>query len=322
MKHNDVFAFLNYTRRKDPIGGSTSVPEYNLVAQRAVFEFFKKVMGLPSQYQKGARDPVEGFGLNMISEEKVRPLKVTGYQLTMSVNGADYPADYFRKAACYTVEDERSITVPFVNDAKFNERRTTVLDPPSATDPVGNLDATVMRFLPDTLNPVYIDYIKYPTSPVMGYVVDYETGEIIYVDRGAYCQVVTPGSNGAHITIAVASVEIGDYFTQTGDTKEDVMRALVININANTLYHKVKAVYDGEKIVLIDGTLSYGGLLTTVSGGLIINKSNSFTDWSVQFDWEDDNEAMNDIIDIMLDNMGISTRDVPIVQWANKEQAK
>ncbi len=328
MDHETFYNFLNYLRRKDPIGDTISIPEYNTIADISVFKFFKKIIGAPEQYQKGARDPVFGKGLNDISEEKLRPLKVLPTALVIDANGyADYPADYFRHGPCgYTYTSgstTRNIEIQFVNDAKFKERDVTTLDPPALLDPVANLHATKIRFLPKSLTgaAVKLEYIKFPTTPVMGYVVDADTGENIYVNRGAYIEILTPGDAGDVITVTVGAVTLGDYTTLSGDTAEDVMKGLRDDINIETLTHNVKAVYDGTKVVLIDLSDTYVALTTSPTGNITLNKTN-FTVWSVQFDWENDIEAMNDIAEIMLDMMGISNRDIPLQQWAEQQQVK
>lgn len=329
MKLSTVYLYLNYIRRKDPIGGSISIPQLNTLFPIVAFKFFKKIFGLPEQYQKGARDPILGFGLNNISEEKICPLKVLPATLSIdSVGYADYPAEYFYKAACYYVYSipspgtgTRDIQVPFVNDAKFNERRTTVLDPPQLKDPVANLHSVNIRFLPTDLETAYLEYIKFPTTPVMGYVIDSTTAENIYVNKGAYCEILTPGSAGDTVTLLVGAVTLGSYTTISGDTADDVMIGLNAAVNVGTLSHNVKAVYDGEKIVLIDLGETYITLTATPTGGITLNKTN-FTQWSTQFDWENDVDSMNDICEMLLEMMGISNRDIPITQWAAQEAQK
>jgi len=88
MKINNLYSYLDYIRRKDPIGDTVNVPEFNLLCKLAVFKYFNKIFGMPAEYQKGARDPVFGFGLNEISEEKIRPLKKV-----ISVGGTGEGAD-------------------------------------------------------------------------------------------------------------------------------------------------------------------------------------------------------------------------------------
>lgn len=327
MKINELYSFCNYIRRKDPIGGSISIPEFNTLCKIVAFQFFKKIMGLPEQYQKGARDPIMGYGLNAISEEKIRPLKALPTSLNIDVNGfSDYPVDYFRHGPCYYTYTNlgvaRNISIPFVNDAKFSERINTVLDPPSLTDPVGNLHSVKLRFLPITLSgqTVKLEYIKLPTEPVMGYVIDDSTAENIYVDKGAYCQILTAGNAGDTITLQSSTTVFGSYTVSAGDTPEDIMIGLVNDINQDTLSHNVQAIYDGDKVVLIDLNLAYTTLTTIPVGGITLNKSN-FTTWSIQFDWQNDIEAMTEISEMLLDKMGISNRDMNIVQWSEKEKA-
>lgn len=329
MKINTLHSYLNYLRRKDPIGGSISVPEFNTLCEIVVFQYFRKIVGLPVEYQKGARDPVNGKGLNDISEEKLRPLKVLPTSIVVDANGyADYPADYFRHGPCgyvYTAGSViRNIMVPFVNDDKFKERQTTVLDPPSLFDPVANLHTTKIRFLPVSLAgvDVKLEYIKFPTKPVMGYVIDIDTAETVYVENGACIQVTAPGVAGNTITASSGATAFGAYTVLANDTAEEVMRGLMDAINVNTLAYGVKAVYDGEKIVLVDShTTPYTTLTVATTGSVAVVKTN-FSNWSVQFDWEDDIESMNEIAEMLLDRMGISNRDIPIVQYAEKEQAK
>ena len=329
MKLNTLFSYLNYVRRKDPIGGSISIPEFTVLCEIVAFQFFRKITGLPSEYQKGARDPIIGKGLNDISEEKLRPLKVLPTTIAIDVDGyANYPEDYFRHGPCgymYTSgSTTRKIMIPFVNDDKFKERETTTIDPPSLLDPIANLHSTKIRFLPASISgqAVKLEYIKFPTSPVMGYVVDADTAEKIYVENGAYIEILTPGAAGDVITVTSGATTFGTYTIQSGDTAEDVMLGLRDDINIDTLSHNVKAVYDGEKVVLVDSSVTpYVTLTTAPTGGITLNKTN-FSIWSTQFDWENDIEAMNEIAEMLLSRMGISNRDIPIVQYAEQERTK
>ncbi len=167
MKINQLFDYLNYVRRKDPMGDTISPEEFNLNCQVAVYKFFSKLFGLPSQYQKGARDSVSGFGMNQVSEERIKPLKVFNTSVTVDAGGlGNYPANYFRHSSCYRVYvpggalPNRNVPIPFVSDQEFEDRNTTLLDPPSFKDPVGNLGATKMRFLPTNVATVYLSYIR------------------------------------------------------------------------------------------------------------------------------------------------------------------
>jgi hypothetical protein len=323
MKINEVYNYLNYIGRKDPLGKSFSIPEFILNCQLVVFEYFKKIMGLPDQYQKGARDPVIGFGLNTISEEKIRPLKVLPTSIAVDSNGyANYPIDYFRKSSCYYLDGTTKINISFFNDSKFDERGASVIDPPSLSDPIANLQKEKICFEPKNMTPVYLRYIKYPTKPIMGYVTDIDTAEDVYVDNGAYLKILNPGFEGDTVTIFKDNaVQIGTYTVVASDTAEDVMKALVLVVNANSLIHSIKAVYDGEKIVFIDniGTNQY---LVRSFGGGITGIATDFSHWSTQFDWENDVESMNDIAEMLIDRMGISNRDVNLIQWAAKEEQK
>ena len=128
------------------------------------------------------------------------------------------------------------------------------------------------------------------------------------------------GAVGTYIAIS-SSVVLGAYTIQNGDTAEDMMRGLLADVNADTPTHSVTAVWDGEKLVFIDATESYTTLYVNVDGATTYTKED-FTAWSTQFYWEDDIEAMNDIAEILLDQMGISSRDIPLVQWAAKEKAE
>lgn len=338
MNHGQLYQFLNYLRRKDAIGDTISGDEYNRIAPIVAYKLFKKYMGLPEQYQKGSRDAVFGLGLNAISEEKIKPLKTLPVGLTLNTLPpvapgtlsidvyASYPADYFRHGSLFYLyingSTSRTIQIPVVNDSKFNERRVTTLDPPSLIDPVANLQAEYIRFAPAGLagQVIYLEYVKLPTEPVMGYVVNSDTGELIYVDHGAYCQILTPGTVGNVITLTVGAVTLGSYTVVSGDTAEDVMLGLRDDINTETLTHNVTAVYDGTKIVLIDAGETYTTLTASPTGIITLNKAN-FTSWSTQFDWENDIESMNEIAELMLDMMGISNRDMNLVQWAEKEKA-
>jgi phage tail sheath gpL-like len=156
----------------------------------------------------------------------------------------------------------------------------------------------------------------------MGFAVDNTTADIVYVEHGATCKVLTATTAGGVLTLYVGAVTLGSYTVVAGDSVEEVMQGLTDAINADYTTHQVKAIFDGEQIVLADNELlTYSTLQTGVGVGITIEKTN-FTAWSTQFDWENDIESMVEISEIMLDIMGISNRDTNIVQWAEKEKAQ
>jgi hypothetical protein len=140
------------------------------------------------------------------------------------------------------------------------------------------------------------------------------------VEHGAFLQINNPGNAGDVVALQKDhGIEIGTYTVLAGDIAEDVMRGLVASVNSGILSHNIKAVFDGEKIVFIDLIGNNEFLVRTLTGSITATTSD-FTDWSIQFDWYRDIEAMNDIAELMIDMMGISNRDVSLIQWAEKEK--
>jgi hypothetical protein len=103
-----------------------------------------------------------------------------------------------------------------------------------------------------------------------------------------------------------------------GDDEEDVMIALTDNINETYETYGFEAVYDGDKIVIIDPETHT--TITVNKTGTIDYQKEDFSTWSSQFDWESDLESMDDIAEIFCSLIGISNRDINVIQWAEQQK--
>ena len=319
MNVHELYQYINFLFRKDPIGNTFNGEEANILYPIAVFKYFKKIFGLPEEYQPGMPISRIAFGLNSITENKIRPLKVKVTNATLVSGAYTLPTNYFRDSDCY-LNPSASVyyPVPILNDQKFNDRLSSPIDPPSITDPIAKLLATTLLFNPTTVTNVVFEYIKYPTSPVLGYAIDNDTKELTYVARGGYVRITTAGSAGNTVSIVVAGNTIGFYTVVEGDDVEDVMEGIRDNINDTYETYGFKAVYDGYKVIIIDPATNT--TITVNKTGTVAYQKQDFSAWSTQFDWENDLESMDDIAEILCSLVGISNRDINVIQWSEQQK--
>jgi len=319
MNIYQLFQYINYLLRKDPIGNTFNGEQANIILPIVAFKYFKKIFGLPEEYEKGMERARLGFGLNSITENKLRPLKVKVTDATLVSGEYTLPSNYYRDSDCYLNPSAGVYyPVPILNDQEFNDRLSNPIDSPSVTDPIAKLLATTLLFNPTTVTKVVFEYIKYPTSPVLGYAIDNDSKELTYVPRGAYVRITGDGAAGDTINIQVAAATIGNYTVIEGDNEEDIMVALKDSINDSYETYGYKAVYDGTKIVIIDAATHTTVTVNVV--GTITYQKTDFSVWSTQFDWQTDLESMDDIAEIICSIVGISNRDVNVIQWSEQQK--
>jgi hypothetical protein len=334
----ELYQYINYICRSNPRGNTFSGDEYNRLLPIVAFKYFRKLFGIPEKYKNtdGLRN--FGFETSSLNSEKIRFLKVIDTTIAADVDGqCDYPVDYFRYSNFKheTVENEgeedevthTGLIIP-LNEQEFESRILSKIDPPTLDDVICVFRADHIQLsplLPMVPEGLELSYLRFPTTPVFGYAIDYITAELVYIENGAYFQVTNAGAAGQTITVVAYIVAtpttIGTYTIQTGDDVRDVMIAITNAINLNLIINNVRAIFDNEKIWLYDLLGTRGTLTINVTGAVTATKVN-FSARSVQFDWETDIESMSDISEIILDMIGISEERIGISQWAEKEKAK
>jgi hypothetical protein len=393
----ELWNFLNYLIRKDPIGNSFGPDEFNRLLPIVVFKYFKKLYGLPEHYQKGLPVPEISFGLTQAIEDKLSILKKSAIIAINSVSGlGTKPADYFHTselsynkydtlsdtgiatgasnntvidstkawvvdayigsyvivvsgtaigqirlisdndATTLTVSENwdtspvatdvflivdvvRQKQVDILNDQEFGDREASYIINPTVNYPCARQLAASFEFAPKTLEFINMLYLKYPTDPVFGYVVNAvgnDIGEVVYADQSAEFQITNAGGVGDQLTISVDASPIGTYTNVTGDTTESIMLGIVADINLDTFTHKMRAVYDGTKVSVIPqvaGTYTFGHAETGTMAGTF---DAAFTSKTTESDWVNDTEAMTDIADYMISFVGLSLREPAVIEYA------
>jgi hypothetical protein len=329
MKLDVLRGYINYISRKDPIGNTLNIEELNKLLPVVAFEYLRKITGLPDNFRKGDNVLNYGIGIDQIMNDKTRYLMVSD-ALDIDGNGIDtLPIDYFflRDILHEPVTDLfKKVTI--LNRKQFNARKSSFINIPNSSNPVCTIEGSNIEFLPDDLGDgvsTTLYYIKYPSSPHYGYAIDYATAEEVYIENGACFWVTSEGSIGNIITATgftgAQPITFGTYTVRSGDNAESVMIGIARDVNNRYLNTSIKAIYDGERVWLKDELGSRTTLGITVTGGIVYGKQD-FSQRSIQFDWQNDLDAMNEIAELLLEKIGISIRDSSLSQYAEikKEQ--
>jgi hypothetical protein len=105
--------------------------------------------------------------------EGLRPFKKVlgdGTPPLYVVNGsAKLPDDYFAKESGYIITDGGNYPLEFLEDNEFDDRRHNYIEIPDLEHPIGNLQPSTLRVLPQTVQYVLFSYFIAPPKVKYGY---------------------------------------------------------------------------------------------------------------------------------------------------------
>lgn len=325
MQLYQLYEYLKFLLKQNPVGGGFSVNEFNRIIPVAELKYFRDLFKLPSNWVPGKPLDVYGVGITQFNRDKLRPLLKQATISTLDADGkTNIPSDYLHySSAVVIISVGTNQPVTFLNDQEFDAKISSSIDSPDDEDVIARTLTTEIEFNPTDIDDdgdIIFSYYKTPSTPVLKEVQNSVTLEKTYIDQGASFKITVLAAAGNTITLAADAQNLGTYTIQSGDTIEDVMIALAADINLDIGTHDCKAIYNGEYIYLDDQSSQYTNLNVTASGTTYV-KSN-FSTLTTESDWVNDTEAMNKIADHMLNMVGISNREIPVVQWVENEMNK
>jgi len=188
-----MYDFIKFIGDKDFNGNFFKPEQYKLAIIAANIDLFKKVTGLPEEYQPGTPVAREYFEMNHKALAEISDFKQHIFNQAVSSGAFVIPSDYvYWDSMTYnwqTTVDGQARTFPrtveLLRENELADRRGNFTKAPSAKYPV-----TVMRknmtespndrfdLYPDTINAVDIHYYRMPVEPVFDYTI--VSNEIVY----------------------------------------------------------------------------------------------------------------------------------------------
>lgn len=214
---NDVYLYVQSLLNKNQ-SGSISGNEFNTYINAAQQEYLRIKLGLPEEYQLGMRESRQQFQATQSNSDSLRPFIVSKI-VNKSGNGFDFPNDFAAWGNgdyLYVVLEDgvnNASTQP-VNFVTLGERATILNDynlSPTLEYPIATYIDNQVVIDPKEISKVQMIYVKYPTTPKWGFVVNDNDQEIY--DPNTSVQLSFPNlewQNIAHLTAKYAGIQIRD----------------------------------------------------------------------------------------------------------------
>lgn len=186
----DLYQYNLVRLNKDQSGRSITIPQFNLAAEVASYEYFKLKVGLPEQYRPGQPFPAQAWQVSQkISDDMQHLLTWMGGpdapQMVIDKYGiSEVPSDYFAFSSCYYNFVEQSNTectngkepklkeVEFLADSQWSDRMDSVIVGPEKKFPIAKMGAGKIQFMPRGLKAVDFTYLREPATPYLAYTID------------------------------------------------------------------------------------------------------------------------------------------------------
>jgi hypothetical protein len=179
---NSVYLWVNfladsYQSRK------ISDDEFNQIIDSVNLDLWKLKVGLPEEYQVNAPFARQAWQVsNKISDDMRFFITEAAITKNVSTGIFAYPADYgafsslrYRRVLNQPDCEAPTVatrTVELVTDAELSERLDNTVIPPDFEYPVGAWYATGWKVFPTLITSVNLTYLRLPTTPVRGYLLD------------------------------------------------------------------------------------------------------------------------------------------------------
>lgn len=188
-----MYNFIKFIADKDFNGNFFKPEQYKLAIIAANIDLYKKVSGLPEEYQPGNPVAREYFEMNKKALDEVRHFKEHVFNQAVANGYFTIPDDYvYKDSASYnwqvTIDGEADILprpVEFLTedqnaDRRGNYTKRPTLKYPTAVIRVQGGEAKYQRIYlyPNTINAVDFHYFRLPKEPVFDYTI--VSNEIVY----------------------------------------------------------------------------------------------------------------------------------------------
>lgn len=178
---NDIYLWMNFLADKYQ-SRAISDNEANQIFDAVNLDLWKLKVGLPEEYQINAPFSRQAWQVsNKISDD----MRYFITQVNITKNAQDifvYPVDYgafssmrydriLNNEDC-GAPDQKTRTVELVTDAELSERLDNTIIPPDYDYPVGAWYGSGWKVYPTIIKKVNLTYLRLPTTPVRGYILD------------------------------------------------------------------------------------------------------------------------------------------------------
>jgi hypothetical protein len=118
------------------------------------------------------------FRMTGVIPTPLRPLTKTS-ALSIASSQGNLPTDFAKEVTFY-VANVNSNPAEFLSRPEFEERKNSVLMPPTEVDPIGTVEGTKILVRPQNLVSINFVYIKKPTEIVFGTTVSGDNRDLIF----------------------------------------------------------------------------------------------------------------------------------------------
>ena len=184
MNLMEIYDFMKFIGDKDFNGNFLKPEDYKRAVVAANIDLFKKVTGLPEEYQPGAPFAREGFEINQKALDEIRYFKGHIFDQAVASGYFTIPDDYvYFDSMTYKYQRDIDGTptslprpVELLKESQLADRRGNWTKRPTTKYPVAVIrvqDTTYARFYiyPDTINAVDLHYYRFPVEPVFAWTV-------------------------------------------------------------------------------------------------------------------------------------------------------
>ncbi len=168
MDVNEVYTLIQYIVNKNQ-QGYVSPSQFNQVINQAQKMYTSYLLGSFQTYMPGRPVARVELGQNAVVRQRLSPIIVTGYPLSLNANGySPYPNDYLQTDSILTNDFKR---VRYVQQDALYSYYNSVIDPISS-NPIYVIEDNGLRFYPNNLGSAVLNYVRVPPDISWGYDLD------------------------------------------------------------------------------------------------------------------------------------------------------
>ncbi len=187
----EIYDFIKFVGDKDYNGNYFRPAQFNAAIQAANLDLYKKVTGIPEEYQPGVPLAREHLEMNQKALDEVRDFK--GHEFDQAVASGYFalPADFIYHDSC-SYKYQRNVDgspetlyrpVEILREDQAADRLGNWIKRPTTKHPIAvyrRIDASNNRLYlyPATINAVDFHYYRLPVQPVFDYTITND--ELVY----------------------------------------------------------------------------------------------------------------------------------------------
>jgi len=180
----EIYDFIKFIGDKDYNGNYFRPAQFNAAIQAANLDLYKKVSGIPEEYQPGTPLAREHFEINQKALDEVRDFKGHLFDQAVASGYFALASDFVYHDSCsYKYQrnvDGTPTTLPrpveILREDQAADRRGNWIKKPTTKDPIAvyrRIDDSNNRLYiyPDTISAVDFHYYRLPAQPVFAYTI-------------------------------------------------------------------------------------------------------------------------------------------------------